>query len=70
VAAPLATQNFIDMPRRSSVHVGAPRRIALGLGKINRTTSTRTGGTSDLVAKVERSGAKTVVIDTKATFGL
>lgn len=28
------------------------------------------GGTSDLVAKVARRGAKTVVIDTKATFGL
>lgn len=28
------------------------------------------GGTSDLVAKVERRGAKTVVIDTKAAFGL
>ncbi|MET0648293.1 MAG: tetratricopeptide repeat-containing protein [Pyrinomonadaceae bacterium] len=28
------------------------------------------GGTSDLVAKVERRGAKTVVIPTKATFGL
>ncbi len=28
------------------------------------------GGTSDLVAKVERRGAKTVVIDTKQTFGL
>lgn len=28
------------------------------------------GGTSDLVAKAERRGAKTVVIDTKQTFGL
>jgi tetratricopeptide (TPR) repeat protein len=28
------------------------------------------GGTSDLVAKAERRGAKTVIIDTKATFGL
>lgn len=28
------------------------------------------GGTSDLVAKAERRGAKTVVIDTKAAFGL
>jgi hypothetical protein len=28
------------------------------------------GGTSDLVAKVERRGAKTVIINTKETFGL
>jgi hypothetical protein len=28
------------------------------------------GGTSDLVTKVERRGAKTVIIDTKAAFGL
>jgi hypothetical protein len=36
----------------------------------NEPTGDGPGGTSDLVAKVERRGARTVVIDTKATFGL
>lgn len=34
------------------------------------STGDGAGGTSDLVQKAERRGAKTVVIDTKATFGL